>query len=172
MHGRFQVFHLEHLEYVQAALEQVDFLHIGITGVKGFPVSLGSGRLDQHANPLTYAERARMIRRVLAGEGISSDRYATTPFPIEHPELLSSFIGTEVSCFTTVREPWNLEKIALLKEIGYDVIVLRNDFSKKISGTGIRELLAEGNPAWRDMVPNETAALLDKWNVRERLLGE
>ncbi|MEE3919398.1 hypothetical protein V2I01_16940 [Micromonospora sp. BRA006-A] len=46
-HGRFQVLHMEHLEYLLAAAERCDFLHVGITqpDVDGRKPSSGAGAI-------------------------------------------------------------------------------------------------------------------------------
>ena len=60
IHGRFQPFHNEHLDYALAALKEVDFLWIGITQFDVIEFKTGNSspsRTEKIANPLTYIER-------------------------------------------------------------------------------------------------------------------
>lgn len=68
--GRFQPFHLGHLQVIKQGLEQADYL----------VVLVGSARSPRcHRNPFTFAERKEMIRGALKG----TDRERVIVLPLE-----------------------------------------------------------------------------------------
>jgi nicotinamide mononucleotide adenylyltransferase len=173
VHGRFQPFHNEHLEYVLAVKERSDFLWVGITKVDITPsefTPLGRHRERPENNPLTYFERVNIISEVLSEVGLEKGSFGFVPFPIETPNHLAGFMPTAVPCFTTIREEWNKEKIKILKQYGYTVIVLWERPNKTITGGAIREDIINGGSAWRYQVPPATVAAIERLNLRERLL--
>ena len=107
IHGRFQPFHNEHLEYALAALDRCTFLWVGLS--EPFPtettVEGPEHRRAVTANPLTYHERQFMITRTLVAEGVAPERFSFTPFPIRTPDLLPHFLDPGITCFTTSAEP-------------------------------------------------------------------
>ena len=171
IHGRFQPFHNEHLEYAIEAKRRCQFLYIGLTKFDVTPsklTHLGGHREEPQNNPLTYYERLKTISRSLLDEGVPADQFTFIPFPIEDPTTLSIFLPTSVVCFTTICEEWNRKKIAVLEGHGYTVDVLW-DRTKKITGTRVRELLAAENDGWRELVPDGTARVLDDFQIAERI---
>ena len=70
VHGRFQPFHNEHLEYALAAKQECDFLWVGITQFDVSPDDanpLARHRQRPENNPFTYFERIMMIAAFSAG---------------------------------------------------------------------------------------------------------
>jgi nicotinamide mononucleotide adenylyltransferase len=174
VHGRFQPFHNEHLEYVIAAKQRCEFLWIGITKYDITPsefTPLGRPRERPENNPLTYYERVNMIMDAMVGAGVDRASFGFVPFPIETPHRLPEFMPVSVPCFTTVCEEWNREKIKILRSYGYDVIVLWERTEKLVTGGAIREDIMSGGSAWREMVPPQTLLAIEALNLRQRLLG-
>jgi|ERR1700761_39101 len=172
VHGRFQPFHNEHLEYALEGKRRCSFLWIGITRYDTTPSDinpLGRDREKPANNPLTYFERISMIRHALLDAGVEAGGFGFVPFPIETPKRLPVFLPTDVPCFTTICEPWNEEKIAVLRDVGYEVIVLWKRQSKRVSGGAIRRDLIDGGTHWRSMVPAATAAAIERLAVADRL---
>ncbi len=170
VHGRFQVLHNDHLEYILAAKKRCRYLWIGITKYDSDHLNpLGRHRERPEANPLTYFERIQMITEALVDEGIHLAEFSFVPFPIENPALLSRFLPNSIPCFTTICEDWNREKIQLLKDYGYTVLVLWERIPKKISGSRIREDIALNGKVWRNLVPAATVRSIEKLALAERL---
>ena len=174
VHGRFQPFHNGHLEYVLAALAHCDFLYVGVTQYRrGRLVAVDAPDARHRAapehNPLTYFERATMIRAALLAAGVSGDAFTVIPFPIEEPSELAEFLPLDIPIFTTVYDAWNEEKIRVLGGLGYTVRVLYRRAVKEISGAQVRALLRDGDDAWRALVPPAAAALLDDHMLADRL---
>jgi nicotinamide mononucleotide adenylyltransferase len=173
VHGRFQPFHNEHLEYVLSAKQRCDFLWVGITKYDISPsdfTPLGRPREHPENNPLTYFERMAIITDALSAAGLQKGSFGFVPFPIETPQRLSEFMPTSIPCFTTVCEEWNREKIRILQAYGFEVFVLWERTPKVVTGGAIREDIIQGGSAWRSMVPPATAMSVDRLNLRERLI--
>jgi cytidyltransferase-like protein len=174
VHGRFQPLHNGHLEYIEAALEQCDFLFVGITQFvlhKLVQVQSQAAvhRAQPDSNPLTYFERLRIVDAVMSSIDVGRDRYSVLPFPIEEPSELHEFLPTSVPVFTTTYDAWNRDKIDTLEGCGYRVINLWTRSEKAVIGHEIRTLMRSGSEAWRDSVPKAVAHLLDDFGVAERL---
>jgi nicotinamide-nucleotide adenylyltransferase len=172
IHGRFQPFHIEHLQYALGAKEECVFLWVGITKFDVAPDDerpLASHRERPENNPFTYFERITMIAEALVDAGVSRNSFGFIPFPIETPRRLPEFMPTSIPCFTTICEPWNHEKIKVLRACGYDVRVLW-ERQKTISSSTIRDDIAIGGRDWKKMVPPAVALRIERLNIRERLL--
>jgi cytidyltransferase-like protein len=153
VHGRFQPPHLEHLEYIVAALSLAEHVIVGITQPEIVALTAcpeDPHRADQSANPFTYDERCEMISEMLVSDGFARDRFSFARFPIEQPDLVTAALPISVPCITTIRDKWNLVKIERLRSLGYDVHVLwdRSDVFG-IQGTRVRELIQLDDPTWK-----------------------
>jgi nicotinamide mononucleotide adenylyltransferase len=174
VHGRFQPFHNDHLDYTLAAKQQCRFLWIGITKYDIAPIDatpLGLPREMPDHNPLTYFERINIIGEALAEAGVNRDSFSFVPFPIETPKRLPLFMPRSVPCFTTIREEWNRKKIQVLKEAGYEVIVLWERLEKIIQGGLIRDDIVAGGVNWKEIVPPATVRAVERLNLRDRLIS-
>lgn len=177
VHGRFQPFHHQHFEYILSAKQLCDFLYIGIT--RSDPISISESlvaphRADPAANLLTYYERMEMISRCLLSEGFDRAEFGFVPIPIDKPEYLAYFMDTNVKCYTTTCDDWNLHKIAVLQEMGYDVesLIDRRDnqlLNTHISGSMIREMLLNNDKTWMTMVSPVVAEYLTTIGYQNRL---
>ena len=166
VHGRFQPFHNGHLDYVRQAFERSHLVQIGLTQI--FRPRNTSGDQDHRntaeSNPLTYFDRVRLITAALNGVEIGASRFSFTPFPIETPDKLTEFVPLNVPCYTTHFNEWNERKIALLKEIGYSVALLRvskPDSIRVATGSEIRKMIRAKDDRWRGFVPPEVARLIE-----------
>lgn len=173
VHGRFQVPHNDHLKYILAAKQHCDFLWIGIARPdirEQIPCDVAKHRVDRLANPLTYFERTGIISAMLVEAGVNEAEFGFVPFPIDQPDRLSDFISTSIPCFTTICDEWNEHKVKVLRDLGYEVIVLWENRVPLITGTRIRELIRGGSDEWRSMVPFATSDAIDRLNLRARLI--
>lgn len=155
--GRFQPFHLGHLDAVLFGLSRTENLFIGIGS---------SNKSNERRNPFSSEERREMI--------ISS---------IEHSmaDRLKIFDIPDVGD----HEKWTFEIDKIVPK--YDIIFTNDEFTKtlfekremnvvpvvlkdrgKFSGTNIRELIAD-DKNWQDLVPRGTKKVLDKIDAKERL---
>jgi nicotinamide mononucleotide adenylyltransferase len=173
VHGRFQPLHNEHLEYIEAALSRVEFLHVGITQYQRGDLREVEGasehRSDLSSNPFSYYERAELVCLTMQALGISEYRFRVAPFPIEQPSQLADFLPLDIPVLTTRVDQWNDRKIDLLTAAGYEVEVLYERDPKGVSGAEIRALMAGDDPAWEALVPKPTVAYLRTLNLSKRM---
>ena len=153
--GRFQPFHLGHLEDIEDALKEVDELIIGIGS---------SNEESTKENPFSAEERIEMIDTVLQKYGIKKYRIFKIPdFHddnkwVEHiekniPKFDRVYTGNEWTerCFRAKK--YEVKKIKLVKGI---------------SSTIIREMIA-GSKEWKKLVPKGAADFIGKIKGVERV---
>ncbi|WNJ95372.1 adenylyltransferase/cytidyltransferase family protein [Vibrio ruber] len=172
-HGRFQPLHNEHLFYLLTAMEQCEHLVIGITQPDIECLSSihnNAKRTSPRSNPLTYHERVDMIKYVFESLEINSHRYSFKKFYIDEPDkLFSEGISKDWLFFTTIREEWNKDKIALLQSFNLKIKVLYEDYSSdRITSTTIREKTMVGDPSWKELVPESCSVYLEKISFSKR----
>ena len=155
--GRFQPFHLGHLDAVLFGLSRAENLFICIGS---------SNKSNEKKNPFSAEERREMI--------ISSIEPSMT-------DRLKIFDVPDVGD----HEKWTFEIDKIVPN--YDIIFSNDEFTKtlfekremnvvpvvlkdreKFSGTNVRELIA-GDKNWQDLVPQGTRNVLDRINAKERL---
>lgn len=156
VHGRFQIFHKDHLAYVLAAKEQCRKLIVGITSPD--IVSAVYEPVDPHrsavlANPCTYYERMCMIKGTLQMEGFLWNDFDIVPLPIGKPELIKNYVPDDAVSFFTIYDAWGYEKLRRIRDLGYQTVVLWDNKKKGISGTEIRKAIATG-VSWKQYVPD------------------
>lgn len=155
IHGRFQLFHNDHLKYALGAKAHCKKLIVGITSPEN--VSLIREEVDPHrsiasANPFTFYERYNMIKLALLEAGLKREEFEIVPFPIERPGVLYNYVPLTATSFFTIYDKWGYEKLNRLKSIGYKTIVLHDDKEKEMCSTDIRQMILEGKE-WKQMVP-------------------
>jgi len=155
--GRFQPFHLGHLDAVLFGLSRIENLFICIGS---------SNKSNERKNPFSAEERREMI--TLSIEPSITNRIKIFDIPD---------VGDH--------EKWTFEIDKIAPK--YDVVFTNDEFTKtlfekremnvvpvvlkdrgKFSGTNIRELIAD-DKRWQDLVPQGTRKVLDNLNAKERL---
>lgn len=169
VHGRFQPFHEEHLAYAAWAADGCDRLVVGITNAD--PTHTRAERADatRHEpkhNPFTYYERHRMVRAAVDAASLPVP-VAVVPFPINRPELWPAYAPADAVHFVNVLETWHEVKVERLREHGRRVETKRG--SRGVSGTDIRERMADGDPTWRAVVPDAVVAVVEDVGGVERV---
>lgn len=163
IHGRFQPFHVGHLEYLHLALERSESLIVGITNPDPFqiaPEDTSAHRHHAEANPFTFFERLSMIRDTLLEEGVPLERVAIIPFPVNLPERWRYYVPPEAHHFVRVFSAWEQTKVDRLAEAGYAVEVLSPGAAKQVEATEVRRRLATGED-WRALVPPAVARVIE-----------
>lgn len=169
IHGRFQPFHLGHLEYMKAALQRCDTLIVAITNPD--PSAIREEELAQHrhtdeANPYTFFQRLMMIRETLLDEGVDLRQVMIVPFPINFPERWHYYLPPEVLQFIRIFSPWERQKAERFRELGFQVEVLHPGSAKSIEGSEARRLIQQGGP-WRALVPPGVARVIQRIEAGE-----
>jgi nicotinamide mononucleotide adenylyltransferase len=172
-HGRFQLFHVDHLKYVLAAKERCRHLVVGITNPD--PTLTKFDPADPHRsaevdNPLTFYERYVMIRETLLDQGLEFREFSVVPLPINFPELYRYYVPMDATFFLTIYDEWGERKLHLLESLGLKVEILwRKPSSEKgLTATAIRRLMGSGQP-WEHLVPAAVALLVRKMGLLEQL---
>ena len=154
IHGRFQLFHNEHLQYALDAKAQCKKLIVGITSPEN--ALLIREEVDPHRsnasdNPFTFYERFNMVKAALLGAGIPREDFEIVPYPIGRPEILYNYIPLTATSFFTIYDKWGYEKLHRLTELGYNTVVIPRG-EKGMCSTEIRTKIND-NVDWKDMVP-------------------
>jgi nicotinamide-nucleotide adenylyltransferase len=155
--GRFQPFHLGHLDAILFGLARVDNLLIGIGS---------SNRQNEKRNPFSSAERKEMILSSI--DPSIADRVKIFNIPdVDNHEKWTYEIDQIVPKYDTVFSNDEFTK-TLFEERQIDVIQVTLKDREKFSGTNIRQLIMD-DKNWQDLVPEGTLKVLDRINARDRL---
>jgi nicotinamide-nucleotide adenylyltransferase len=157
--GRFQPFHLGHLEAVKYILGKVDDLVIIV----------GSAQ-ESHTleNPFTAGERITMIRSSLKEAGISPEKYTVLPLPdAEFHKVWVSHLLSQTPSFDIVytNEPLTFR---LLKEAGLKVEHVPMFNRNVYTATEVRKRLL-ANDHWEELLPKPVAQYVKRVGGDERL---
>jgi cytidyltransferase-like protein len=165
IHGRFQPFHLGHLEYLVAAAQHSAHLIVGITNSDPTRIienSLSPHRHTPESNPFSYWQRARMIAAVLSDIGRTHLTSTIVPFPIHNPELWPAYAPTTAVQYVATLGPWERDKAKSLQNFGYQVVELTAP--RVTSGTDIRRRIRDGE-LWSHLVPESVARILHELRI-------
>lgn len=173
IHGRFQMLHKGHMEYLLAGLERCRYLLIGISNPDAATTRFTSANPHRSlplSNPLTYFERFQMIQGALLEAGVARGQFDIVPFPINCPQLLFNYVPREAKYYMTIYDDWSLEKKATLESLGCHVEVMwqRSNAEKFTSGTEVRHRILEGLP-WQELVPPFTYRYVTEHHIDQRL---
>jgi nicotinamide-nucleotide adenylyltransferase len=162
IHGRFQPFHLGHLEYLRGASERCDEVYVGITNpdpTRIRPEPSDPARHLPESNPWTYAERLLMVKAASRDLGLDLGRVHVIPFPVNEPELWAAYVPDGVIQYLRLFSEWGGTKLERLQDAGYEVVVLDQGAEKEISGADVRVALREGRD-WEAYVPPGVAQVI------------
>lgn len=173
IHGRFQILHYGHLEYLLEGKKRCDFLYIGITNPDPSLTKeeeTNSSRSLDISNPLMYFERAIMIRDALLEANIRREEFEIVPFPINYPDMIKYYVPLDATFFITIYDNWGDHKQKVLEQMGLkvDVMWIRNMSERFTSGTEVRELIRSGKK-WDHLVPPSVASFINNNNLLNRV---
>jgi nicotinamide-nucleotide adenylyltransferase len=157
--GRFQPFHLGHLEAIKEVLEEAEEL----------VVVIGSAQYSHNIyNPFTAGERLVMIRRALQEAEIDYRRLWIVPVPDVHLHMLwVSALEGYTPHFDIVYSNEPLTR-RLFTEAGYKVKSIRFFQRKVYTSTLIREKMLKGEN-WTTLVPKSVADFINEIDGVNRL---
>lgn len=148
--GRFQPFHLGHLDAIKYALKEVDELVIVI----------GSAQYSHNVNdPFTAGERLVMVRRALVEAGVDYSKLWIVPIPDVHLHMLwvSAVVGyTPKFQILFSNEPLTRR---LFMEAGYQIKSIPLFDRKVYSSTVVREKMSKGD-SWTSLVPKSVSEFI------------
>ncbi|MEM3626576.1 MAG: nicotinamide-nucleotide adenylyltransferase [Candidatus Bathyarchaeia archaeon] len=157
--GRFQPFHMGHLNAIRDILNEVEELVIVI----------GSAQYSHNINnPFTSGERMVMIRRALEEVGMDCSKVWIVPVPDVHLHMMwVSAVEGYTPRFEIVYSNEPLTR-RLFIEAGYKVKPVRFYERKLYSSTEIRRRIINGEN-WEELVPKSVAAFIKEIDGVNRL---
>lgn len=155
--GRFQPFHLGHLEALQFALSKVDKLWVGLGS---------SNRHVEKNNPFTADQRKEMILSSIDSSMQEKISIYFVPDLDDHIRWIEK-IDTIVPKFDIIFSNDDLTKHLYSKR---DIQVLAIPFLNResLSGTNIRDLIVS-DQKWDHLVPDGTRNFLKRTNAKDHL---
>jgi nicotinamide-nucleotide adenylyltransferase/phosphinothricin biosynthesis protein PhpF len=162
IHGRFQPFHLGHLEYLRGAAAESDEVFVGITNPDPTRIKPEPSDPIRHlpeSNPWSYAERLLMVKAAGADLGLDPTRLHVIPFPVNEPELWPAYVPDGVTQYLRLFSEWGGTKLERFRAAGYEVVILDEGVEKAISGADVREALRESG-GWESLVPPGVARVI------------
>ena len=155
--GRFQPFHLGHLDAVLFGLARTDSLSICIGS---------SNKHNEKKNPFSAAERRDMILSSIEPSIVNRIKIFNIP-DVENHEKWTFEIDKTVPKYDVVFSNDEFTNTLFEKrQINVIQVILKD--REKFSGTNIRQLIMDDGK-WQDLVPQGTRKVLDKINGADRL---
>ena len=155
--GRFQPFHLGHVEAVKFALTNVEHLYIGIGS---------SNKSNQPRNPFTSEERNQMIILSLDENTLQRVSIYDIPDLNDHSKWTES-VEKIIPEYDVVFSNDSFTQ-SLYERNGKKIIPVVLKSREDLSGTNIRKLIqTDGN--WSTLVPDGTKNILLKIDAKNRL---
>lgn len=157
--GRFQPFHLGHLEAVRYAFSNADYVYVVVGSAQ---------RSHERDNPFTAGERIQMIKSALDGNRMDPSRWMAVPIPdaVSH-SLWVSAVESMVPKFDVVFTNDALTFL-LFKEAGFEVEAVPYLNRSRYSATNVRDRILERKD-WESLVPPQVARLVKKFGGVERV---
>jgi nicotinamide-nucleotide adenylyltransferase len=157
--GRFQPFHLGHLEAVKFALGQVGYLYVVVGSAQ---------RSHERDNPFTAGERITMIKGALDASGVDPSKWMAIPIAdADSHSLWVSSVESMVPKFDIVFTNDSLTYL-LFKEQGIEVSAVPYLDRSRYSATNVRDRILERKD-WEGLVPKDVARLVKKFGGIERV---
>jgi len=155
--GRFQPFHLGHLDAIQFALSKVDNLWIVVGS---------SNKENEEKNPFSADERKEMVLSSLDDSMIQKIKIYNIPDFDDHKKWADD-IDSVVPKFDVVFSNDEITKHIYEKK-GTKVIQVPYTNRDELTGTNIRNRM-KNDQKWEHLVPAGAKKVLDKIDVRNRL---
>ena len=155
--GRFQPFHLGHLDAVLFGLSRTENLFIGIGS---------SNKSNESRNPFSAKERREMITSSIEPSMIERIKIFDIPDVGDHEKWTFEIDKTVPKYDVVFTNDEFTRTLFEKREISVISVILKD--REKFSGTNIRNLIAYDRN-WRDLVPQGTRNVLDNINAKERL---
>jgi nicotinamide-nucleotide adenylyltransferase len=162
IHGRFQPFHMGHLEYLRGAAERSDEVFVGITNPDPARIKPETSDPLRHlpeSNPWSYVERLLMVEAAAADLRLDPWCVHVIPFPVNEPGLWPAYVPDGVTQYIRLFSGWGETKNERLRSAGYEVVVLDEGVEKAIAGADVRALMRAGGE-WEQFVPSGVARVI------------
>ncbi len=157
--GRFQPFHLGHLEAVKYALKRVDYLYVVVGSAQ---------RSHERDNPFTASERITMIKSALDGNRIDPSKWMA--IPIADADSHSLWVSTVKSMVPKFDVVFTNDALTFLlfNEEGIEVSAVPYLDRRRYSATNVRDRILERKD-WESLVAPQVAKLVKKFGGVDRV---
>ena len=155
--GRFQPFHLGHLEAIKFALSNVEYLHVGIGS---------SNKSHEERNPFTADERKEMILSSI--DDVIAKRISLHYIPdVDDHSKWTHLVDEIIPEYDVVfsNDDFTHE---LYGKRGKSIISVDLKSRSNLSGTNIRNLILT-DQNWKEFVPSGTRDVLSQIDGKKRL---
>ena len=153
--GRFQPFHLGHLDAVLFGLSRTENLFVGVGS---------SNKSNEKKNPFSAEERKEMIISSIESSMLGRVKIFEIP-DVDNHEKWTFEIDQIVPKYDVVFTNDEFTKTLFEKrKISVISVVLKD--REKFSGTNIRDLIVD-DKNWQGLVPQGTRKVLDNLNAKE-----
>lgn len=157
--GRFQPFHLGHLELVRQVLDECDEVIVAVT-------SSQYNYLEK--DPFTAGERVEMIRDSLIEDGINPSRFMILGIENQHNVATwASYLKAALPHFDRVYSG-NSYVSMLLADSGISVVQPEFVDRSKFNATSIRKMISDDG-AWQSLVPAAVVSVIESVNGLSRI---
>ncbi len=158
--GRFQPFHIGHLNSVKEILENHDEIIIAIAAAQ---------YSYEPNNPFTAGERAWMIHETLKDEKIDLSRVYVLAIPDINDNLLwPHHVEKNVPPFSIVYSN-NSFTLLLFEDAGFKTAKHLQFKMDLYNATRIRELIAKNSQEWKNLVPKKVVEIIERINGVRRI---
>jgi len=166
IHGKFQVLHKGHMEFILAAKSKCNFLYIGITNPDPFLTSSNLNDINRSkisSNPLKYFERMEMIKGAVLENKINRSDFEIVPFPINFPDRIKYYVPLSAMFYLTIYDDWGWHKKSVLDSLGVstNIMWVKTMAERFTSGTEVRKLIAN-DQKWSHLVPSYVYNYINK----------
>jgi len=165
--GRFQPFHVQHLEVLSALGQKFEHIIIGVTNpdlkkLQGHGAS--AHRHTDAANPFAYEARVKIIECSIMGiSELSKVKIDVIPFNLTTPESWN--VPAETVFAVRIFSAWEASKLSLFTDQGFQTLELPAPASK-LSASDIRWSLLANDSTWESLVlPEAIATIKKEWNL-------
>ena len=157
--GRFQPFHLGHLELVKQILNECDEIIIALTGSQFNYIE---------KDPFTSGERIEMIQQSLQENKIDLSRCYIVAIENQfNVATWASYLKASLPHFDRVYSG-NEYVAMLLADSGYDVVSPKFLDRKQFNATRIRKMISN-DEQWEHLVPSTVSKFIKKVNGVKRI---
>jgi len=156
--GRFQPFHLQHLEVLSALSHSFERIIIGVTNPDLANLQVHSASAHRHtdgANPFSYETRVEIIQDSISGiqkMALSDVQVDIVPFDLTKPD--SWKVPAQTVFAVRIFSPWEASKLSLFTDQGFETLQLPAPDSK-LSASDIRLSLIANDNNWQSLVAAE-----------------
>jgi cytidyltransferase-like protein len=153
--GRFQPFHIQHLEVLFALSQKFDHIIIGITNPDLANLQehqASSHRHTDEANPFSYESRVKIVNDSISGlrqSEFGNMLIEIVPFDLTNPESWN--VPAETVFAVRIFSPWEASKLSLFTDQGFETLQLPAP-ATKLSASDIRQSLTANDGEWKDCV--------------------